>query len=405
MRRRRQYKARKRARIIDDLCHSKVLKLKICFFDDAHTFGGAQIAAVSMAKYMQETMGLEVSFTCAASNARLIERLNQVEGVDIRRDGYAAMPLFIVTHFLLLWKIPSIIAKMRAAKGDVVIINMAGLEFGWLYIYAAKILKIRKVYWLHNTFLYTELIQRSGWRHTMDAVRDRLADIFSKWILADLVTVSNSARESLLQRLGLRSGVKVLGNTVTLPPSRIPTEINLARAVLNGYAAKTVAVVPGRVTFGHKGQDKVVACLSELERNSVAVIFIGDGDDLGRLKQLCAGHANAFFVGWQESIAAYMQDADVVLLPSRFETQGLIAIEAMYLQVPVLTSGIPAFAELMGKEFIVDFDKPAELCEKIEWICRLDKERLASEYAARLEICCGNQYKNRILRILEETKG
>lgn len=375
--------------------------MKVLFFDDAYTFGGAQIAAISMAKYMKETMGLEVSFTCSPSNERLIERLNQVNGIDIRHDGYSAMPLFIVTHLLLLWKIPGIVAKMRAAKGNVVIINMAGLEFGWLYIYAAKMLKIRKIYWLHNPYLYTDLIQRSGWRHTMDAVRDRLADIFSKWILADLATVSNSGRESLLQRWGLRSGVKVLGNTITPTPTRSRRETNLARAVLNGYEAKTIAVVPGRITFGHKGQNKVAACLSELERNSVAVIFIGDGDDLDMLKQLCAGHSNAFFVGWQESIAAYMQDADVVLMPSRFETQPLIAMEAMYLQVPVLTSGIPSFDELMGREFIVDFDKPEELCKKIEWICQLTKERLADLYADRLEICCGSQYKSGIMRILK----
>ena len=378
--------------------------MKVLFFDDAHTFGGAQIAAVSMAKYMQETMGMEVCFTCPASNEKLIERLNQVDGINIRRDGYKAMPLFIVTHFLMLWKVPGIISKMRAAKGDVVIINMAGLEFGWLYIYAAQILKIKKVYWLHNTFLYTDLLKRNGWRHAMDAGRDLLANVFSKWIFADLVTVSNSARENLLLRLGLSSGIKVLGNTITAPPTRISIEVNLARMVLNGYAAKTIAVVPGRITFGHKGQDRVAACLSELERNSVAVIFIGDGDDLDMLKQLCAGHANAFFVGWQKSIAAYIQDADVVLLPSRFETQGLIAMEAMYLATPVLTSGIPAFLELMGNEFITDFERPAELCKKIEWICQLDKKRLASEYTDRIEICCGIQYKSRILNILAEAR-
>lgn len=378
--------------------------MKILFFDDAHTFGGAQIAAISMAKYMNETMGLEVSFTCSSSNERLIERLSHVKGIKVRRDGYAAMPLFIITHFFLLWKIPGIFAKMRAAKGDVVIINMAGLEFGWLYIYAAKMLKIKKIYWLHNPFLYTDLIQRSGWRHTIDVARDRLANIFSKLIVADLATVSNSGRESLLSRWRLRAGVKVMGNTITPPQARVPTQINLARAVLNGYAAKTIAVVPGRISFGDKGQDKLVTCLSELERNSVAVVFIGDGEDLHTLKKLCVGHPNAFFVGWQQSIAAYMQDADVVLMPSRFETQPLIAMEAMYLQVPMLTSGIPSFDELMGREFIVNFDNPAELSAKIEWICGLAEDRLASEYAERLEICCGSQYKNQIFRILEETK-
>ena len=375
--------------------------MKILFFDDAYTFGGAQVAAVSMAKYMQERMGLEVSFTCSPGNKRLIERLQQVGGIDVRHDGYSAKPLFIVSHLLMLWKLPGIISRMREAKGDVVIINMAGLEFGWLYIYATKILKIRRLYWLHNPFLYTDLLQRSGWRHTIDRIRDRLADLFAKTILPDLGTVSQSGRESLLRRWGLSSGVKVMGNTITLPPPRIRGEVNLARAVLNGYPAKTIAVVPGRISFGHKGQDKVVNCLPELERNSVAVIFIGDGEDLDALKKSCAGQPNVFFVGWQNMVSDYMQDADLVLMPSRFETQPLITMEAMYLNVPMLTSGIPSFEELIGQQFTANFDNPVELCAKIEWLCKQDRKWLESVYAAHLEICCGSQYQNGIMRTLE----
>jgi glycosyltransferase involved in cell wall biosynthesis len=379
-----------------------MIKMKILFFDDAHTFGGAQIAAVNMAKYMKQEMGLDVCFTCPASNKRLISRLSQVDGIEVKSDGYSAIPFFLVTHFLFLWRIPSIIKKMRAARGDIVIINMAGLEFGWLYIYAAKILKIKKIYWLHNVFLYTDLMQREGARHIMDVMRDSLANIFSKFIIHDLVTVSSSARISLLQRVGLKNGIKVLGNTISLPEINMAMQKNLTRSILNGYAAETIAVVPGRISFGDKGQDRLVASLPELESHNIAIIFIGDGHDLEKLRKLCAGHANVFFVGWQDSVAAYMQDADVILLPSRCETQGLIAMEAMYLQTPVLVSNIPAFVELVGEEFVVDFEASMQLCEKIKWVCRLDKMQLTKEYSDRLEVCCGNEYKNHIGHILRE---
>jgi glycosyltransferase involved in cell wall biosynthesis len=376
--------------------------MKILFFDDAHTFGGAQIAAVNMARYLKEEMGLEVCFTCSAGNEKLLGRLRQINGIEIKVDGYSAVPFFIVTHFLYLWKIPGIVRKMRAAQGDVVIVNMAGLEFGWLYIYAAKILKLRRIFWLHNVFLYVDLIQRGGWRHKMDKVRDRLGRFFSKYIFSELVTVSNAARGILLKRLGLQSGVGVLGNTVYLP-STIPTrEKDWKNSVLNGYPAKFVAAVPGRISFGDKGQDRLIASLCELQRRRIALIFIGDGGDLEKLQKDCGEYENVFFMGWQESIAAYMQDVDVVLLPSRCETQGLIAMEAMYLQAPVLTSNIPAFAELVGEEFIADFDDPVKLYEKIEWICGLNKATLSNKYSARLDICCGDQYKSRVAKILEK---
>jgi hypothetical protein len=72
--------------------------------------------------------------------------------------------------------------------------------------------------------------------------------------------------------------------------------------------------------------------------------------------------------------------------------------------VPMLTSGIPSFEELIGQQFTANFDNPVELCAKIEWLCKQDRKWLESVYAAHLEICCGSQYQNGIMRTLEGSK-
>lgn len=378
--------------------------MKIIFFDDAHTFGGAQIAAISMAQFIREKLGYEVCFFCSPKNDLLIERLRTVDGIDIKLEGYTMLPLSIVSHIFLVWKLPALVRRIRAMQADACVVNMSGIEFGWLYIYATRLLGLKRVLWLHNTFTYADLLKRRGWRGALDKVRDALGDFAARQIWNDLVTVSHSARLDLLNRVNRHSGIKVMGNTIFEPSDTTGAPADLLTRVIAGYEARKIVIVPGRTSFGHKGQDKIVACLDEMNRQGIAVVFIGDGEDLPMLRQLCQRYANVFFVGWQQSIAAYLVRADVVLLPSRFETQGLIAMESMYLNAPVLVSGIPAFAELMGSEFVVDFDDAREVCRRIEWIAALEKEELKQAYADRLRVCCGETYKEGVAKILAEAK-
>lgn len=381
------------------------LSLKIVFFDDAHTFGGAQIAAVSLANFVHESLGHEVAFCCSKKNGRLIERLKSVDGIEIRQDGYSALPLFIVTQIFILWKLFGIIRTIRTMTPDVCVINMSGLEFGWLYYYATKFLRVRRIMWIHNTSTYAELMKRPGWRGVLDKVRDVLGNIAAKVIWNDLVTVSCSGRDYLSRRLGRSSGIKVMGNTMKIAPvieADIPA--NLLTSVVGSYPARVIAVLPGRVSFGHKGHDKIVSCLSEMRKRSIAMVFVGDGEDLQTLRDLCKSFENVFFIGWQESIVPYLVRADVVLLPSRFEMQPLIAMEAMHVGAPVLTSQIPSFAELVGQDFLVDFDDPLEVCDKIDWITQLNKGQLSQSYAERLKICSGSAYLENVAKTFADAK-
>lgn len=372
--------------------------MKILIADDAHTFGGAQIAAVNMARYLSETCGHDVVFACSRKNERLTEKLRQLTDVTVINRGHVAIPLYILTHLLVLWRIAFIMKRLSAIRPDVVLVNMAGLEFGWLYIYAAKLLRLRTICWLHNPTRYDELLPRTGWRRLTSLVRDRCADQFAKLIVPDVYTVSNAARAYLRQRLKRPDGIGILGNVVfSASPGAAPAADPLAE-LLAGYRATRIAVVPGRVSYGDKGQDRLLPCLAALERRAIAIVFVGDGGDLARLKTACAGYRNVFFAGWQQSIDAYMVHADVVLLPSRFEAQPLIAMEAMALNRPVVTSWIAPFIELAGENYACDFSDGAALCEKIEEVCSIDKEQLMGEYQARMARFSGPVYRDQVAR-------
>lgn len=373
--------------------------MKILIADDAHTFGGAQIAAVNLARYLGETFGHAVFFACSAQNQRLTERLRQTANLTVVDDGHVAMPFYILTHMLSLWRIAVIMQRLRAIRPDVLVVNMAGLEFGWLYIYAAKLLRLRTICWLHNPTRYDELVPKAGVRRLPGQVRDRCADWFATLIFDDLYTVSNAARMYLLKRLKRDTGIGILGNVVFPAPHDAARGDNPFATLCAGYAAARIAVVPGRVSFGDKGQDRLLACLPALAERSIALVFVGDGGDLAELQAACAGYRNVFFAGWQPAVDRYMVHADVVLLPSRFEAQPLIAMEAMMLNTPVVTSSIAPFLELAGDAYASDFTDGASLCDKIEQVCKIDKEQLMGEYQARMARFSGPVYRDLVARV------
>lgn len=374
--------------------------MNILIADDAHTFGGAQIAAVNLARYLGETLGHEVTFLCPAANAQLADKLRQVPRVAIMTDGPLAAPLNILAHLLSLWRVGGLARRLKRLGPDVVLVNMGGLEFGWLTIHAARLAGMRTICWLHNPTRFDELAPRQGWRRIPGLVRDRCADQFARLIFGQLYTVSNAARVYLLTRLGRQTGIGILGNVVYAKALAGPAGDDPFPVLLGGFAARRIALVPGRISFGDKGQDRLVPCLAALERRAIAVVFVGDGADLATLQAACAGHRNVFFTGWQEDVERYLRHADVALLPSRFEAQPLIAMEAMAMATPIVTSPIAPFIELAGARYATEFADGEALCEKIEEVCTIEKEQLMSDYRERMALFSGPAYQRQVERVV-----
>ena len=375
--------------------------MKVLIADDAHTFGGAQIAAVNLARFIKENSSYEVQFYFSQRNTRLTDRLHGIAGVRQCNAGYVASPFFLISQFQSMWRLFYIVRKIKSLKPDVIIVNMAGLEFGWLYIYAAKLLGLNLICWLHNPYKFSDLMPKTGLRRFQGSIRDFLADIFAKIIFNNLYTVSETSRSYLLDRFNRPDGISILGNTVFSKPFFMKSE-NIVRTVVHGFNAEKIVLVPGRISFCHKGQDQIVACLEEFARRAIAVIFVGDGEDTDNLKEACKEYKNVFFVGWQASVERYIECADAVLLPSRFEAQPLIAMEVMALQIPILTSEIPSFVELVGSEFSVDFSNTKAVLIKIEWLFSLDSGALQQHYKKCSKKFRGPEYKSSVFKILNE---
>ena len=137
------------------------------------------------------------------------------------------------------------------------------------------------------------------------------------------------------------------------------------------FAVSCVATVqPG------KGQDILVEALPEIAAQipNVKLYFVGAEAEpeytrtlRARLEELgLAAHAE--FVGYREDGMSYTYASDLLVLPSRAESQPLVILEAMALGTPVVATnvdGIPDMIQGGAEGYLFDPAKPAELAARV----------------------------------------
>lgn len=186
-------------------------------------------------------------------------------------------------------------------------------------------------------------------------LRDRIARLTAP--LATVLVGASEAVADALRRDGF-SGVRAIPNGIDL--SRFSP-----REEVSERGVRVVGV--GRLTR-QKGFDVLV----EAARGTgLDVTLVGEGADRGLL-------SGATLVGWQPDVAAYLREADIVAIPSRWEGFGLQAVEAMASGVPIVASDIPPLREVLGPAgvFVPAGDVPAWRAALLELAA--DRERRAS---------------------------
>src|SRR5260221_2745702 len=107
----------------------------------------------------------------------------------------------------------------------------------------------------------------------------------------------------------------------------------------------------------------VIQVFAEVRKRLQAkLVMVGDGPDKAGAEQLARElgiHRDVLFLGNQDCMEEMLPLADVFLLPSRSESFGLVALEAMSAGVPVVAStagGLPEVVEHGGTGVLHDPD-------------------------------------------------
>jgi D-inositol-3-phosphate glycosyltransferase len=218
---------------------------------------------------------------------------------------------------------------------------------------------------------------------------------------ADRVIVATVAELTQLRFL-----YKANGNMVVIPPGVdvshfYPIPADEAKMYVGLKPEDRMVLFVGRIE-PLKGVDTLIQAMSGLqlkEKNRPVHLAIIGGDpaanpdemtaEMARLQKLCDDLAvgqTVVFLGKrdQDKLPYYYSAAQLVVMPSHYESFGMVALEAMACGTPVIASEVGGLAYLVrdGETgFTIPDQEPEELCDKISWL--LNDRELHETMSAR----------------------
>jgi len=99
----------------------------------------------------------------------------------------------------------------------------------------------------------------------------------------------------------------------------------------------------GRLNMAQKGQDILLKAFAKLIQKwpELHLVLVGDGPDkekILRLIKFLGIEGRVYLAGWQQNVAAFMANAEMLLFPSRYEGWPNVLLEAMACRCPVVAA-------------------------------------------------------------------
>ena len=131
------------------------------------------------------------------------------------------------------------------------------------------------------------------------------------------------------------------------------------------------------ITVGRLVEQKDLAtqirAVNRLRNQNIVLEIIGDGELLEELQALVNAmdlKERVRFVGRTAHVMEALNDADCFILSSKYEGFGLVILEALISQIPIIASDIPTTREILGNKYpylfkVGDDEKLVELMQRI----------------------------------------
>ena len=212
---------------------------------------------------------------------------------------------------------------------------------------------------LEHTFIASDL-RSSMLRAVGGPVHDRLLRA-----ARTILVLSERLAQALIASGVPRSRIRVipLGIELTSTPTARPASMGERRWVV--YAGRIVR---------EKGVRELVSAFGMLRAEGAGLLVLGDGPERASLEAVARGSDNADRVRFVDpvphpDVRAYLEHADVVVVPSWFEERGRVVLEAMSAGTPVVasrTGGMTASVRHEANGLLVPPRDPRALASAID---------------------------------------
>ncbi len=176
-----------------------------------------------------------------------------------------------------------------------------------------------------------------------------------------------------------------------------PVDKEIARKKL-GFIDKKLILFVGRIE-PLKGIEQLLKAMSYLQnRQNAKLIIIGGGErsriEVGKLKRLSREfnvEDSVTFVGpvKQERLPYFYSAADVCVIPSYYESFGLVALESLACGTPVVVTDVGDFKNIIHQGetgYVVTDNEPHHLAEKIDLLLSRPNPDRNSAFSIRASV-------------------
>jgi L-malate glycosyltransferase len=163
-----------------------------------------------------------------------------------------------------------------------------------------------------------------------------------------VTAVSQYLKEATINVLGVKKDIEVIYNFVDCDKYQPSSNQTLH----NHFAPNNERILIHVSNFrAVKRPSDVVEIFCRVQKNIPAVLLmVGDGPERSRAEWVareCQIESKVHFLGKQDNIEEWIGISDLLLLPSETESFGLVALEAMACEVPVVASKVGGLPEVV----------------------------------------------------------
>jgi len=234
---------------------------------------------------------------------------------------------------------------------------------------------------------------------------------------SDAVTaVSEYLRQRTVQEFQIERHVEVVPNFVDCDVYGPATDRTLRKKFASDEEGILIHISNFRPV---KRVEDVLGIFARVRKQLKArLLMVGDGPERPKAEWLARTHGvsnDVIFVGKQSDMSDLLAISDVLLLPSELESFGLVALEAMACEVPVIATNVGGIPEVVRDGIdgflhaVGDIDAMAQRCLSIlsNVDLRRNLGRAARDHATR-EFCASKivlRYEDLYLRTIEQTRS
>ena len=163
-----------------------------------------------------------------------------------------------------------------------------------------------------------------------------------------VTTVSRYLQQLTRDRVG-REEVDVIPNFVDTDFFQIPQDHDCAKHSIKPHGESVLLHISNFRPVKRIG-DVLKIFERTLSKMPVRLVLVGDGPERSLAEQYCREHKltkSVLFLGKQDNVPDIMACANALLLPSELESFGLVALEAMSCQVPVIATNVGGLPEVI----------------------------------------------------------